>query len=130
MKHTIGLWTPRQNLVNGFVFAAECAAARGEMSWFNAERNIADLDRVFPTDAALRRLCERTGVEPLAELPRLEGPGFPPANRSILGAHDGNVQPNREWRQSADANCEHRWIVLQWSGYDCNECGKHFGAWD
>lgn len=127
----MGPWTPRKNLVNGFVLATEMSAARGEMSWFNAECNIADLNRMFPTRSSMLDLCLRTGVEPLAQLPRREGPGFPRANRRVVrNGQDCNVRPNQQWEEHRGEPCEHRWIVLQWAGYDCNDCGEHFGAWD
>lgn len=125
---TIGPWTPRRNLVNGFVLATECAAVRGELTWWNAECNIRDLNRMFPTHRDMLDLCRQVGIEPLATLPPKLGPRYPRANAALGYHYDVNVQPHSGWRDYEGEPCEHRWIYLQWSGYDCNDCGRHFGG--
>ncbi|MCV7174858.1 hypothetical protein [Mycolicibacterium sphagni] len=128
-----GVWTPRANLRNGFVLFTEIAAVRRELTWWNAECNIRDLDRMFPKQADMLRLCQRLGIEPLSELPPHEGPGYPPINTAMVHvAWPGGsaVQPHHDWRDYEGQPCEHRWIVPQWSGYDCNDCGRHFGMYD
>lgn len=127
----VGIWTPRKNLVNGYVLFTETLAAKRYLTTWNAECNIRDLDRMFPTQAEMLDLCRRQGVEPLAFLPPKEGPGYPPTNPRLRHWRTGpHARPHWSWREYEGEPCEHRWIVLQSSGYDCNDCCRHFGMYD
>lgn len=102
----------------------------GRITRFNADCNLSGMSEHWSTQDIIDWADSR-GLKPLwiANEP-LQGPKFPPINKRLRYGGGTTVTPHHSWREYQGESCEHRWIVLQWSGYDCNDCLRHFGMLD
>ena len=118
----------RAAYLRGYQWQLERDVACGRITRHNADVNLEEMARRWSLSEIVE-WAKHTGIEPIwEELPPVLGPWYPRLNPRISSS-GSTVTPHRHWREYAGEKCEHRWIVLQWSGYDCNDCCRHFGAW-